>query len=329
MEEKLNISSILKDKPKNTKLYSPIFGECFLDHITKSNEEIWVKYKNSLHVFDKYGRACSNGECMLFPSKDMRDWEKFSWRKGSVVVNGCGYTLLFDKWSNDIYTEFDAKYSNSREGYLEDKNLKTNNFTEVDCYTAYAYITEIERKLKGNLNLKTLEIEHPKPEFKDGDIVYSKDYISGYIYIYKEPQSNIDICYCYKLTGGYLHICDTGNIYDCTLPSNTILEDKTRLSTDSEKQQLFEALDKEGKAWDAEKKMLVDLPKKCEFKPMDYILIKNSYGMWFLHQFAFYNRGEIVTIGGCTYSHKLQILPYNEQTAHLLGTTDEWKGGEG
>lgn len=40
-----------------------------------------------------------------------------------------------------------------------------------------------------------------KPEFKDGDILYATDWISGYIYINKEPESNIDICYCYKLSG--------------------------------------------------------------------------------------------------------------------------------
>lgn len=71
-----NIFEILKDKPKGTKLYSPIFGECFLDHTTKSNGEIWVKYKSTLQVFDKYGRHYEEGECLLFPSREMHNWDK-------------------------------------------------------------------------------------------------------------------------------------------------------------------------------------------------------------------------------------------------------------
>ena len=324
MEEKLNISSILKDKPKNTKLYSPMFGECFLDRIVKSNEEIWVRYKNSLHVFDKYGRACSNGECMLFPSKDMRDWEKFSWRKGSVVVNGCGYTLLFDKWSNDIYTKFDAKYSNSREGYLEDKNLRTNNFTEVDCYAAYAYITEIERKLKGNLNLKTLEIEHPKSEFKDGDIVALVVHKCTHIAIFQLRQETY--------IGFHAVLCQN----DKLLLEEPFREDnedlELRPATDSEKQQLFDALAKEGKQWDAEKKAIVDLPKKYEFKTLDYVLIKTKEfnGRWLLAQYSFADSKNVSFVGGLIYCiDEVSIIPYNDSTKHLLGTTDEWKGGKG
>lgn len=71
-----NIFEILRDKSKGTKLYSPLFGECLLDHTVKSSGEIWVKMKESLHTFDKYGRAYGNGEPLLFPSKDMHDWDK-------------------------------------------------------------------------------------------------------------------------------------------------------------------------------------------------------------------------------------------------------------
>jgi hypothetical protein len=107
-----------------------------------------------------------------------------------------------------------------------------------------------------------------KPEFKDGDILYATDWISGYIYINKESNPDIATCYCYKLTGGgYLHICNLENHYDCTLPSITIKEEETRFATESEKQQLFDALAKENKRWDAEKKAIVDLPKDTDLRP--------------------------------------------------------------
>lgn len=106
-----------------------------------------------------------------------------------------------------------------------------------------------------------------EPEFKDGDILYATDWISGYIYINKGSYP-VDTCYCYKLTGGgYLHICNLENHYDCTLPSITIKEKETRFATESEKQQLFDALAKENKRWDAEKKAIVDLPKDTDLRP--------------------------------------------------------------
>ena len=107
-----------------------------------------------------------------------------------------------------------------------------------------------------------------KPEFKDGDILYATDWINGYIYIAKESNPDIATCYCYKLSGGgYLHICNLENPYDCTLPSIAIKEKETRFATESEKQQLFDALAKENKRWDAEKKAIVDLPKDTDLRP--------------------------------------------------------------
>ena len=106
-----------------------------------------------------------------------------------------------------------------------------------------------------------------KPEFKDGDILYATDWINGYIYINKESNPDIATCYCYKLTGGgYLHICNLENLYDCTLPSIAIKEKETRFATESEKQQLFDALAKENKRWDAEKKAIVNLPKDTDLR---------------------------------------------------------------
>lgn len=63
-----------------------------------------------------------------------------------------------------------------------------------------------------------------------------------------------------------MHICNLENPYDCTLPSIAIKEKETRFATESEKQQLFDALAKENKRWDAEKKAIVDLPKDTELR---------------------------------------------------------------
>ena len=80
MNEKLNLVEILKDCPKGTKLYSPIFGEVELDKIDiHSDPPIRVLCKYGKDGFSKDGRICPayNGECVLFPSKEQRDWSKF------------------------------------------------------------------------------------------------------------------------------------------------------------------------------------------------------------------------------------------------------------
>lgn len=97
---------------------------------------------------------------------------------------------------------------------------------------------------------------------------------------------------------------------------------------------LLEALAKENKAWDAEKKAIVDLKPKVEFKPFDKVLCRNSKDdTWEADFFARLTRKEIdYTQSGkylCVGDLWMYCIPYNEETAHLLGTTDEWKGGDG
>ena len=99
-----------------------------------------------------------------------------------------------------------------------------------------------------------------------------------------------------------------------------------RLATDSEKQQLFAALAKEGKAWDAENKMVVDLRPKWTPKPFDRVITRNAADdVWTANIFSHMDsHGEYVTIacvGG--YTH---CLPYNEETAKLIGTTKNVEG---
>ena len=95
MNEKLNLAEILKDCPEGTKLYSPVYGDVELVKVIQVEDEILssieddiypIKIKlnnNSLDNFTKDGRMFEdyNGECMLFPSKDQRDWSKFKAKK--------------------------------------------------------------------------------------------------------------------------------------------------------------------------------------------------------------------------------------------------------
>lgn len=78
----MNIAEILRKCPRGTKLYSPVFGEVELAKVAYDEEyPITCITKNGVYgLFTRDGSlffGYSDTECMLFPSKDQRDWSKF------------------------------------------------------------------------------------------------------------------------------------------------------------------------------------------------------------------------------------------------------------
>ena len=320
MKEKINIAEILKDKKEGIRLYSPIFGDCTFCYVREDTNDICVKKHNGvIEYFNSEGLYFALGEVMLFPSKEMRDWSKFAWKRGDVLISDCGFVCIFKEWASDDYTRFNGCYFDGM------PNAQTAKYSKLDNNTAYGYIRELEKRCGGVLNIKTLKIE--KPEFKDGDIITFKDRI---IIIY-----NTSIEKSPERTEIYYHAC----LKEGELTVNEYLMscgfgEGWYSSTEEEKHNLFEALSKKGKAWDAEKKQIVDLKQKVYMKPFDKVLCRNSKDdTWEADFFARLTRKEIdYTQSGkylCVGDLWMYCIPYNEDTAHLLGTTDEWKGCEG
>ena len=313
MEEKINIAEILRHKPYGIKLYSPIFGECAFCYVREDTNDICVKkYNGVIEYFNSEGLYFTLGEVMLFPSKEMRDWKKFAWKKGDLLINSCGFQCIFKEWVSDDYTKFNGCYSNSRDGYEDVSNAKTANFVKLDDNTTYEYVRKIERKLGGKLNLKTLEIEK-QSEFKDGDILVAEEdnYYDKVIFI---AAIKDDIVSKVLINVRYEDYEVNYNEYRFGRNRNL------RLATDSEKKQLFSALTKEGKAWDAEKKEVVDIKKEYQFKPFEKVLVRDSYeNKWRASFFSHIREGyaKYVTTG---LVWKF-CIPY-EGNEHLLGTTN-------
>ena len=314
MEEKINIAEILKDKPKGIRLYSPIFGECSFSFVREETNDICVKKHNGVkEFFDSKGLYYNTGEVMLFPSKEMRDWEKLSWKRGDVLIGDCGFVCIFKEWASDDYTRFNGCYFDGM------PNVQTAKYIKLDDNTAYGYIRELEKRCFGVLNIKTLKIE--KPEFKDGDVLFVKCNDSAFIEIFNYFKN--DELY------DHASLCTTQKMIDIRGKYPIFKDDivEIRLATDSEKKQLFEALAKKGKAWDSEKKAIVDLKPKVELKPFDKVLSRRcSKDYWVLNFYSHKTDYYHICIDG---SSNLYCIPYNEEKAHLIGTTDEWKGGEG
>lgn len=81
MEKELNLCEILKNCPEGTKLYSPIIGQVEFVCIEEGrNWPIQVSENGTIHSFRSNGMYLnhSGGECILFPSKENRDWSTFN-----------------------------------------------------------------------------------------------------------------------------------------------------------------------------------------------------------------------------------------------------------
>jgi hypothetical protein len=323
METKINIADILKDKPKGTKLYSSACGKCNLEEVY--DKSFKISFYNSKFGFmnggeghlDKNGKLYDDGECVVFPSKEMRDWSKFAWKKGDVLVSKDNVHIIFEKFEDDTYTRFKGKHYLWKEFNVEDYNkeetkMLTSVFEKAADDVAQTYINTIEERLGGKLNLETLEIEK-QLEFKDGDIVVYGKSVAICRRVYKHTLSF------------YVSLNEmVGLLFADEVESS----EEYRFATDEDKQQLFDALAKEGKAWDAEKKAFVDLKPKWTPKPFDRVITRvNDDAIWTANIFSHIDRhGKYVTLGCISGYDHYHCLPYNEETAKLIGTTNNWEG---
>lgn len=329
MEQKLNIAEILKNKPKGTKLHSSVYGDVKLELITEEdskypvitmvNAVCGIEYisftENGLH-YEGYPGA----ELALFPSSKMRDWSKFAWKKGDVLTNSSGFKVFFDKWVNEDYTKFLGKIKvlgDSHYYYYD-----TAYYVLASKKEALEFIKSVEEINNGKPNLKTLEIEK-QPEFKDGDIVTMHKKNCDIVFIFNRLRTEGSFYYY------AFHTLQTNNtgVIDCriTLPCAwTFFGGKIHFATDSEKQQLFDALAKEGKRWDIEKKQIVDLKLKWTPKPFDKVVVRcGKADKWSIDFFSYKVSNGYICTGDAWFGY---CLPYNEETAKLIGTTKDVEG---
>ena len=329
MEVKINVAEILKNKPRGTKLYSMIHGKCSFKAVT--DEIFKINFCTSKFgltqsgecTLIKFGNMYDGGECIIFPSEEMRDWSKFQWEKGDVLIsNDAGTEVIFDKWYDDTYTNFYGKhYLNSEDKnnikYNETFLCTTERYSLEDKDIAQTYINTIEKRLDGKLNLETLVVEKAQSEFKDGDIVISD---SGTIVLIRGISLTGKIYYHAYMRNEYIYINPVEGEFFSRISRIK------RFATDSEKQQLFDGLAKEGKAWDSEKKQIVDLKHKCEFKPFDKVLVRQrETEEWRANIFSYIDKTDEYLDHVCVNGRWEFCIPYigNES---LLGTTKDVEG---
>ena len=129
MNENIDLTKILKDCPKGWKFYSILYGEVEFDKIKKESEYsivIITKHGNNSDIKSdgRYYGEYDDGECTLFPSKDQRDWNKFTapWYKK-------------DKFDPKTLKPFDRVLGRDRIG----RTWKCNLFSYITENEPYPY----------------------------------------------------------------------------------------------------------------------------------------------------------------------------------------------
>ena len=306
MEQKLNITEILKDKALGTKLWSSLFGDVYFNSasanlVTVSHHKVLAKFWRNAKLYD-YDEA----EPTLFPSKEMRDWSKFAWKKGDILVSMEGSKILFDRWVNEDYTKFLGKIKVLGNSHCYD----TANYSLASKEEALEFIKSVEEINNGKLNRETLEIE--KSEFKDGDILScDEDSYTRHTTLILHKDENI--------TESIVSLIRHKELVE-NVPINDFLLSRLYHAREDEKKELFDALAKEGKAWDSDKKTIVNLKQEVELKPFDKVIVRCSKAdKWSIDFFSYKVPNGYICTGDSWFGY---CLPYNEETAKLIGTTN-------
>lgn len=189
------------------------------------------------------------------------------------------------------------------------------------CGEGYSAYKQNGKNLSDDKSDYDLMLEIPEyMTFKDGDIITCFGAYK-WIFIYKKSG---------YITGCYVALDDTENMLDFTEDSH-VLEDEEiksiRFSTEAERQKLIDTLkaSKEPEAKECLKILGIDSKPECEFKTGQPVIGIAGNGEWrydlFSHYKPEYRNGNYV----CSARSYSKCLPYNEQTAHLVGTKENPK----
>lgn len=307
----MNIAEILKYCPKGTKLYSTVFGEVKFSKINPDDMIVIIIKDNSKRVFRKDGSYSEYGECVLFPSKDQRNWSKFRLpvKRGDIMMDANGECPFIA--TGELHHNISPKY-------ICGVDITGHFSTGIYGWTSEFYIPASEEAKKElfdkmveagyKWNADTLELETIESTFKEGDVVI-------------DDQGNL--CLVSKIRDdGFITIAAalyTSNILN-VYTSNTVTRysQLTTIASTTNRNKLYSALVREGYRYDEKQHRLV----KQEFKPFDKVLIRDEDNQtWRICLFSHYRKDlpyPYVCVGCSAYT---QCIPY-KGNEYLLDTTD-------
>lgn len=307
----MNIAEILKYCPKGTKLYCILCGNVELEEITNIGTIVIRKVVdiiNTSYTLDYEGRYSHSGECVIFPSRDQRDWSKFRIpvKRGDIMMEADG-TVPFIA-SGEYYWGTSPKYICGVDG--------TDHF---NIGTTYGWISEFyipaseeaKKKLFDKMteagyrwNADTLELEKLEPKFKEGDVVSSK---KGDLYlVLNTNNSTVHLLTLLYKDGNFIAY----NTFSMTSEDLTI-------ATEEERNKFYSALVREGYKYDKWQHKFI----KQEFKPFDKVLVRgNDTEFWKADIYLGYTKNNSCPYR-CTKANYGRCIPY-EGNEYLLDTAN-------
>ena len=307
MEQKdIDIYEILKDEEYGTELYTPIYGNVWHSGMANDKDSakaIWTEDgAGREHFFDKNGKIYKEGEVLLFPSNEMRDWSKF-FKKGDVLVSkNREVHIIFEKFEDDAFTKFRGKHYLWKECYNEEVfQMETSVFEKASDDDAQTYINNINKCFGGKLNRETLDIE--KPEKLKFEI--------GKIYVFNEDDEDGELTIIGKLIdknesedtltfGNHYEIENEKFVTDQTFDLRISVNKELREATENE----VELFNKHYAIWKKEK----EEREQPAFKPFDKVLVRCEEKFKWLPAFFVRDRGE-------DFAARYNVLPLHSGKA--------------
>ena len=252
----MNLAKILKDCPKGMKLYSPIYGEVEFAEITVIRKCIVCNTNGCTVYFNSDGTYCEDGECMLFPSEEQRDWDNFMipFKNGDIIIktepvpgSKCRNIAIFSNYNANAINRMIVHCQVNGDNIFKTrmsvchKNWRLANSEEIQRF--------MTRMHESGYDFKDGELTRL---FKYGDVIaFRNETYGGYNVGIFDKYLNDTFCKVLCITlisNGSVKIIDEdyniGNGWDTK---------RARYATHSEKLDLLEKLAKIGYEWNNDK----------------------------------------------------------------------------
>lgn len=311
----MNIAEILKYCPKYTKLYSPTWGNVKLIEVT-STKVIKIKVCNYTEELTSEGCYSVKGECILFPSKNQRDWNKFRLpvKRGDIMMDANGECPFIA--TGEFYKDISPKYIcgiNSLGNFQLD-------YAEAG-WTSIFYIPaseEAKKKLFDKMaeagykwNANTLKLKKIESKFKEGDVIIDNQGSLCLVSKIRDDSSVIIAATLYANKA--LNVFISNNVNRCI--------QLVTIASTTDRNKLYSALTRKGYKYDKEQHKLV----KQEFKPFEKVLVRDDTNKkWLIDLFSYYDEENENFPYVCMHIHYRYCIPY-EGNEYLLGTTNDIK----
>jgi hypothetical protein len=310
------IAQILKNCPAGIKLYSPAFGVIEFKEVI-SDYSISCQTSTELIVmFYPDGSYYKGGECVLFPSKEQRNWDNFliPFKDGDIIIRNkpnCGCKQC----NIAIFSNYNANATNKMtvhcqiNGANEFKSRMSIDHRDWRLATqkeSEEFTTRLNREGYAFIEGKLHEI------FKKGEVVamYNETYNCTHIAIFDKYSSDYKHCNVSILINAQGELVVPGPLHDWRTKD-------VRPAFSEEITTFINKLHKEGYLYD-NGKVVKHKFNKATLKHYDKVLIKASEdGIWYPTLVSYVNSsGTVYTIDESDNAE--YIIPF-EGNEHLVG----------